>query len=170
MKSISSWKGPSALSPRVNPTVLTWKIEKVTRSTNPVALNDVTRLYSTLSSQSECWLSCTLPQLVRKNLENGICKTGRRVEGRRLVRVGFSQVCWANLDVLPVGPASGVQEITIDVVFLVSEVGFRSNIDHPWAAIATHAQMQCVEWGPVVVLYSIKKTLRDKGLVFNFGT
>lgn len=41
MKSISSWKGPSALSPRVNPTVLTWKIEKVTRLAKPVALNDV---------------------------------------------------------------------------------------------------------------------------------
>lgn len=69
--------------------------------------------------------------------------------------LGFNDL-FAHLDVLPVGSSPGVQEITVYVVFLVREVRFCCNADHPWAAIASHAQMQRVEAGPIVVLFSIK--------------
>lgn len=75
------------------------------------------------------------------------------------------QIYWTHLDLLPVGPASGVQEIAVNVVFLVREVGFGRDVDHPRTAIATHAQMQRVERGPVVVLFSVKGPLKDKGNV-----
>lgn len=90
-------------------------------------------------------------------MEKGICKTGTSGGAAR-----FSQIYRTHLDLLPVGPASGVQEITVNVVFLVGEVGFGRDVDHPRAAIATHAQMQRVERGPVVVLLSVKGALGDK--------
>lgn len=73
--------------------------------------------------------------------------------------------CWdllfPNLDVLPVGPPSGVQEIRVHVVFLVREVRFCGDADHPGAAVTPHAQVQRVETGPVKVLLPIKRCLGD---------
>lgn len=71
----------------------------------------------------------------------------------------------AHLDLLPVGPASGVQEVRVNVVFLVGEVGFRGDVDHPRAAVTTHTQMQHVERGPVVVLSSVKGGLREESFL-----
>lgn len=65
-------------------------------------------------------------------------------------------------DILPVGSPSGIQEITVYVVFLVREVGFCRNVDHPWSAVATHTQMQRVEAGPIVMLLPIKWSLEEE--------
>lgn len=67
----------------------------------------------------------------------------------------------SNLDVLPVGPPPGVQEIRVHVVFLVREVRFCGDADHPGAAVAPHTQVQRVETGPVKVLLPIKRRLGD---------
>lgn len=51
---------------------------------------------------------------------------------------------WAfisNLDILPVGPPSGVQEVGIYVIFLVRKVRLRGDVNHPGAAVASHAQV-----------------------------
>lgn len=66
-----------------------------------------------------------------------------------------------NLDVLPVWPPSGVQEIRVHVVFLMREVCFCGDADHPGAAVAPHAQVQRVETGPVKVLLPVKRHLGD---------
>lgn len=67
----------------------------------------------------------------------------------------------ADLDVLPVGSSPGVQEITVYVILLMREVLLCWDADHPWAAIASHTQMQRVKTGPIIVLFSLKWTLRQ---------
>lgn len=74
----------------------------------------------------------------------------KRFNGR-LARCRFP-----NLDVLPVGPPSGVQEVGVYVVFLVREVRLCGNVYHPGAAIASHAKVKRVETGPVKVLLPVK--------------
>lgn len=52
--------------------------------------------------------------------------------------------CWASipdLDILPVGPPSGVQEVGVDVVLLVREVRLCGDVDHPGPAVASQAQV-----------------------------
>lgn len=54
----------------------------------------------------------------------------------RFARRGFP-----NLDILPVGPPSGVQEVGVYVVSLVGEVRLCGDVDHPGAAVASHAEV-----------------------------
>lgn len=63
---------------------------------------------------------------------------------------------FARLDILPVRSSPSIQEIIVYVIFLVREVGFCGDVDHPRTAITTHSQMQGVETGPIVVLFSIE--------------
>lgn len=153
MKSISSWNGPSALSPKVNPMVLTCKCKyekqceghklKRDQGNDTSVLSSLCEgifLCTTLSSQTGCWSSCTLPRCVRKNLEKGICRRAFEV---RLINVfdtimplkqtyidllnNFTLKKKTNklhLNILPVGPSSGIQEITVYVILLVREVCF----------------------------------------------
>lgn len=136
-------------------------------------------LWSTLSSQRGCWSSCILPRCVRKNLENGICERvtpehenaflknhqmWRRHSYLHRCLPGFYSS--ADLDVLPVGSSPGVQEITVYVILLMREVLLCWDVDHPWAAISSHTQMQRVKTGPIIMLFSLKWTLRQtKGCV-----
>lgn len=46
-----------------------------------------------------------------------------------------------DLHILPVGPPSGVQEVGINVVFLVREIRLCGNVDHPGSAVTSHAHV-----------------------------
>lgn len=71
-------------------------------------------------------------------------KAGKQVRIKCNSSKDLMKCCWAfitDLDILPVGPPFGIQEVAIYVVFLVREERLCGNVDHPGTAVASHPQM-----------------------------